>query len=319
VSRVVVTGAAGFIGSHLCDALLARGDEVLGVDSFTKYYAPARKRANLKAARKAGLEFMRIDLTRDELEPVVEGVDCVYHMAGQPGVRSSWGADFESYARHNVVATQRLLEASLHAGSPRFVFASSSSVYGDIGTQPARESDRLLPVSPYGLTKVACEELIDVYRRTHGVSAVSLRYFTVYGPRQRPEMAFARFIRSILAGAPLQVHGDGRQTRDFTFVADVVAATVAAADLGTEPAYNISGGASSTVFAAIEEIERLVGRRALIDFSPRARGDATRTGADLTATRRDLGYQPAVSLSDGLALQVGAALREPVEPIEAVT
>jgi nucleoside-diphosphate-sugar epimerase len=318
VSRVLVTGAAGFIGSHLCDALIARGDDVVGVDSFTKYYAPARKRANIKQARKAGLDFRRVDLTRGDLGSLVEGVDVVYHLAGQPGIRPSWGEEFELYARHNLGATQRLLEATLESGSPRFVFASSSSVYGHIGDTPARESDPLAPVSPYGLTKAACEALIDVYRRETGLSAVSLRYFTVYGPRQRPEMAFASFISSVLAGRPLRVHGDGRQVRDFTFVADVVAATIAAAERGIEPAYNVSGGATSTLFEAIEEIERLVGRRALIDFSPRARGDATRTGADLSAAMRDLAYQPSVALSDGLAQQIGAALREPVEPVEAV-
>jgi nucleoside-diphosphate-sugar epimerase len=319
MSRVLVTGAAGFIGSHLCDALLARGEEVVGVDSFVGYYAPARKRANIKHALKAGLDFKRLDLTRDDLGPVVDGADVIYHLAAQPGVRSSWGADFELYARHNLLATQRLLEATVQSGSPRFVFASSSSVYGHIGAKPAREIDRLAPVSPYGLTKVACEELIDVYRRENGLSAVSLRYFTAYGPRQRPEMAFAIFIRSLLAGTPLHVHGDGRQVRDFTFVADVVSATIAAAELGREAAYNISGGASSTLFGAIEEIERLVGRRALIDFSSRARGDAARTGADLTAAKRDLGYQPTVSLSDGLALQIAATLREQVESVETVT
>lgn len=318
MSRVLVTGAAGFIGSHLCDALIARGDAVVGVDSFTEYYSPARKRANLAGALATGLEFRRIDLTCDPLEPVLEGIDVVYHLAGQPGVRQSWGQDFDHYAHRNLVATQRLLEATLRSGSSRFVFASSSSVYGNIGRQPARESDRLAPVSPYGLTKAACEELVGVYRRVHGLSAVSLRYFTAYGPRQRPEMAFAAFIRSVLLGRPLRVLGDGRQTRDFTFVADVVAATLAAADLGTEPVYNISGGGSSTLLEAIEEIERLTGRRALIGFSPPARGDASRTSASLTAAKRDLGYQPAVSLREGLALQIRAAKNEPVEPAEAV-
>jgi UDP-glucuronate 4-epimerase len=318
VSRVLVTGAAGFIGSHLCDALIARGDSVVGVDSFTEYYSPARKRANLADALATGLEFRRVDLTSDPLEHVVEGIDVVYHLAGQPGVRPSWGEDFDLYARRNLVATQRLLEATLRAGNVRFVFASSSSVYGDIGEQPARESDRLAPVSPYGMTKAACEELVDVYRRVHGLSAVSLRYFTAYGPRQRPEMAFAAFIRSVLWGRPLSVLGDGCQVRDFTFVADVVAATIAAAELGTERAYNISGGASSTLLEAIEEIERLTERRALIGFSPPARGDASRTSADLTAASRDLGYRPAVSLREGLARQIGAAMDEPVEPVEAV-
>jgi nucleoside-diphosphate-sugar epimerase len=318
MSRALVTGAAGFIGSHLCDALIARGDRVLGVDSFTDYYSPARKRANLSDALTAGLEFRRIDLTCDTLEPVVDGIDVVYHLAGQPGVRASWGEDFNCYAHRNLVATQRLLEATLHSGSARFVFASSSSVYGNIEGRPAQESDRLAPVSPYGLTKAACEELIAVYRRVHGLSAVSLRYFTAYGPRQRPEMAIAAFIRSVLVGRPLQVLGDGRQVRDFTFVADVVAATIAAAELAPEAAYNISGGASSTLLEVIEEIEHLTGRRALIGFSPPARGDASRTSADLTAAGRDLGYQPAVSLREGLALQIRAAMDEPVEPVEAV-
>jgi nucleoside-diphosphate-sugar epimerase len=318
MSRVLVTGAAGFIGSHLCDALIARGDAVLGVDAFTEYYSPARKRANLSEALAAGLEFRRIDLTCDTLEPVVEGIDVVYHLAGQPGVRRSWGGDFDCYAQRNLVATQRLVEATIRSGSARFVFASSSSVYGNIDGQPAKESDQLAPVSPYGLTKVACEELIDVYRRVHGLSAVSLRYFTAYGPRQRPEMAIAAFIRSVLVGRPLQVLGDGRQVRDFTFVADVVAATIAAAELATDAAYNISGGASSTLLEVIEEIERLTGRRALIGFSPPARGDASRTSADLTAAGRDLGYRPTVSLREGLALQISAATDEPVEPVEAV-
>ena len=317
MSRALVTGAAGFIGSHLCGALLARGDDVVGVDSFTEYYSPARKRANLTEALAAGLEFRRVDLISDSLEPLVDGVDVVYHFAAQPGVRPSWGMDFEVYTQRNLVATQRLLEAMQHTDTPRLVFASSSSVYGHIGA-PAQESDPFAPVSPYGMTKVACEQLIDVYRREHGLSAVSLRYFTAYGPRQRPEMAFAAFIRAILLGKPLCVLGDGSQVRDFTYVGDVVAATIAAAELGAEPAYNISGGGSCTLLEAIEEIERLSGRRALMNFSPPARGDASRTSADLTVAGRDLGYRPTVSLQEGLALQIRAAMDEPVELIEAV-
>jgi nucleoside-diphosphate-sugar epimerase len=318
VSRVLVTGAAGFIGSHLCDALIARGDDVLGIDSFTEYYSPARKRANLSDALASGLQFRRIDLTSDILDSVVAGVDVVYHLAGQPGVRPSWGEDFDLYARRNLVATQRLLEATLRAGAGRFVLASSSSVYGNIGERPARESDPLAPVSPYGLTKAACEELVGVYRRVHGLSAVSLRYFTAYGPRQRPEMAFASFIRAVLSHRPVRVLGDGKQTRDFTYVADVVKATIAAAERGTEPAYNISGGTNSTVLEAIAEIERQAQRRALISFSPSARGDAYRTNADLTSARRDLAFTPGVSLREGLALQVRAAVQEPDELAEAV-
>jgi nucleoside-diphosphate-sugar epimerase len=318
VNRVLVTGAAGFVGSHLCEALLAGGEEVVAVDCFTEYYSASRKHANLSAALAAGVEFKRADLACDELDSLLRGVDVVYHLAGQPGVRPSWGEEFVLYAQRNLVATQRLLEATLRTGGARWVFASSSSVYGNIGDSPARESDKPTPVSPYGLTKAACEELIDVYRRAHGLSAVSLRYFTVYGPRQRPEMAFASFIRAVLRGSPLHVLGNGKQTRDFTFVTDAVAATIAAAKLGVEPVYNISGGASSTLLEAIAEIERLTGRRALVDFSDSARGDAYRTSADLTAARRDLAYAPAVSLPGGLALQVEAAMSEPLELAKAV-
>jgi nucleoside-diphosphate-sugar epimerase len=313
-----VTGAAGFIGSHLCETLLARGDRVRGVDSFSDYYDPARKQANLVDALVAGLEFRRLDLTRGDLDGVLEGVDVVFHLAARPGVRPSWSEEFELYARHNIVATQRLLEATQRAGAARFVLASSSSVYGNSGERLARESDRPAPVSPYGLTKAACEELVDVYRRVHGLSAVALRYFTVYGPRQRPEMAFASFIRAVLSDMPLRVLGDGRQTRDFTYVGDVVAATIAAADLGIEPVYNVSGGASSTLLEAISHIERLIGRRALSRFAPFARGDAHRTQADLTAAARDLSYRPEISLVEGLALQVEAAMREPLELEQAV-
>jgi nucleoside-diphosphate-sugar epimerase len=318
VSRCLVTGAAGFIGSHLCDALLARGDTVVGVDSFADNYDPARKHANLVGALAAGLEFSRLDLAEDALDTALEGVDVVYHLAAQPGVRPSWSEDFDLYARRNLVATQRLLEATFRAGGARFVLASSSSVYGNVGEEPARESDRLEPVSPYGLTKAACEELVGVYRRVHGLSAVSLRYFTVYGPRQRPDMAFASFIRAVLSGRPLDVLGDGSQMRAFTYVSDIVAATIAAAEIGAVPVYNVSGGTSSTLVEAIAHIERLTGRVALIRFSPSARGDAYRTTADLTAARRDLGYSPAVALGDGLALQVRAAQSEPAELAEAV-
>jgi nucleoside-diphosphate-sugar epimerase len=318
MSRVLVTGAAGFIGSHLCDALIARGDDVLGVDAFTENYSPARKRANLGDALAAGLEFRRADLSCDSLDPLLSGVDVVYHLAAQPGVRSSWGDDFAIYARRNLLATQRLLEATLRAGGARFVFASSSSVYGSTGGRPARESDRPAPVSPYGLTKAACEELVAVYRRVHGLSAVALRYFTAYGPRQRPDMALASFIRAALSGRPLRVLGDGNQTRAFTYVTDAVAATIAAAELGTEPTYNVSGGTSSTLLGAIAQIEELTGRPALISFSPPAHGDPNHTSADLTAARRDLGFEPRVSLRDGVELQIRAAMREPVEQAEAV-
>ena len=302
--RPMVTGAAGFIGSHLVDALLARGDQVVGVDAFTDYYDPARKRANIAAARDRGLRLVTGDLCHVELGSLLDGVDTVYHLAGQPGVRPSFGREFELYAQRNLVATQRLLEACLHRGVQRFVFASSSSVYGNTrGERVAEEAPRR-PASPYGLTKAACEDLLAVYRRDAGLSATSLRYFTVYGPRQRPEMAFATFIDRVLADAPIPVYGDGEQSRDFTYVEDVVAGTLAAADHGTATVYNLSGGSAATLREAIELIESLTGRRARLDRRPDARGDVRSTRADLTAAVRDLGYRPRVSLVEGLEAQL---------------
>ena len=302
--RAVVTGAAGFIGSHLVDALLARGDQVVGVDAFTDYYDPARKRANVAAARGRGLRLVTGDLCRLELDSLLEGVDVVYHLAGQPGVRPSFGREFELYAQRNLVATQRLLESCLHCGVGRFVFASSSSVYGNTQGERVGEDAPRRPASPYGLTKAACEDLIEVYRRDAGVSATSLRYFTVYGPRQRPEMAFATFIDRVLGDAPIPVYGDGEQSREFTYVDDVVAGTIAAAERGTAPIYNLSGGAAATLREAIEVIESLTGRTARLDRRPDARGDVRSTRADLAAAQRDLDYRPQVALADGLRAQV---------------
>ncbi len=310
MSRVVVTGAAGFIGSHLCEALLARGEDVVGIDCFTDYYDPARKQANLVSAREAGLRFVAADLALAALDPLLEGAEVVYHLAGQPGVRTSFGDDFAVYAARNLVATQRLLETMTRGGVPRLVFASSASVYGGTDGAPTTEDARRAPVSPYGLTKSAGEDLIDVYRRTAGLSATALRYFTVYGPRQRPEMAFAAFIESILGGRALPLFGDGTQSRDFTYVGDAVAATIAAAERGVRPAYNVSGGGSATILQTIELIDRLTGRPALLDRRPGARGDAPHTRADLTAARTDLDYRPETPLEAGLEYQVAAAVAD---------
>ena len=305
--RALVTGAAGFIGSHLCEALLALDVEVVGVDCFTDYYDPALKRANLVCAREAGLRFVEADISQASLEPLLEGATVVFHLAAQPGVRSSFGRDFRLYATRNIVATQRLLEAMAAVGVARLVFASSSSVYGGTTGLTTKEDTSRSPLSPYGLTKAACEDLIDVYRRTTGLSATALRYFTVYGPRQRPEMAFATFISSILEGRPLPVFGNGRQSRDFTYVDDAVAATIAAAKHGAREAYNVSGGSSATVLEVIAVIERLTGRRAMLDPRPSGRGDPTHTRADLRAAQADLGYRPATMLEAGLWQQVEAA------------
>jgi nucleoside-diphosphate-sugar epimerase len=307
--RCLVTGAAGFIGSHLCEALLARGDEVVGVDSFSEYYDPKLKRANLADALAMGLDFRAVDLIRDALDSLLARVDVVFHLAGQPGVRDSW-QEFSLYAERNLLATQHLLETCARTKPGRVVFASSSSVYGERNGKAAGETDPRAPVSPYGLSKAACEDLLDVYRRTAGLSMVALRYFTVYGPRQRPEMAFARFITRVLADEPVPIFGDGRQRRDFTYVDDAVAATVAAAAHGERPAYNVSGGASASVREAIAEIERIIGRKARVEFVDAARGDPRSTRADLSAVIRDLEYRPVTALRVGLERQIEAARRQ---------
>jgi nucleoside-diphosphate-sugar epimerase len=307
MSHVVVTGAAGFIGSHLCEELLARGEDVVGIDCLTDSYDPAQKRANVERARGAGLRFVEADLADAPLEPLLACARVVYHLAGQPGVRMSFGEHFALYARRNIVATQRVLETMALVGVPRLVFASSSSVYGGTNGKPTDEDTKRAAVSPSGLTKSACEDIIDLYRRTAGISATALRYFTVYGPRQRPEMAFATFVRSILEGQPLPLFGDGKQTRDFTYVGDAVAATIAAGERGDRAAYNVSGGGSATILESIALIERLTGLRARVDRLPEARGDTPHTRADLEAARTDLDYRPTVSLEAGLERQIAAA------------
>jgi UDP-glucose 4-epimerase len=242
--RVVVTGAAGFIGSHLTESLLADGHEVLGVDAFVDYYPRAQKEKNLAGPRaNPRFSFVEGRLQDLDLPALVAGAAQVYHLAAQAGVRASWGRDFDAYTEHNVLATQRLLEASLEAGVPRFVNASSSSVYGDAATLPLKEDAACRPLSPYGVTKLAAENLGLLYEKNHGLPVVSLRFFTVYGPRQRPDMAFHKFLKACRDGGTIRVYGDGRQTRDFTFIADIVAATRAAGDSGRPGCvYNVGGG-----------------------------------------------------------------------------
>ncbi|MGX6449925.1 NAD-dependent epimerase/dehydratase family protein, partial [Patulibacter sp. S7RM1-6] len=278
----VVTGCAGFIGSHLCEALLRDGWTVRGIDALTDYYAPARKRANLAGPRRSPrFAFRRADLARDRLGGLVADADAVFHLAAQPGVRGSFGDGFEAYARCNVVGTQRLLEAAAAAPAPpTVVYASSSSVYGDADVVPTLETAPRRPVSPYGMTKVATEDLADAYFRTTGLRVVGLRYFTVYGPRQRPDMAFSRFIAHALAGRPLVVHGDGRQVRDFTYVADAVAATVAAADRGMPGAvYNVGGGSPVALTRVVELLGRLLACPLPVERTGAARGEVRCTTA----------------------------------------
>jgi UDP-glucose 4-epimerase len=303
--RALVTGAAGFIGSHLTERLLDRGVPVVGVDCFTDYYARSVKESNLAPARKRpGFEFVEADLGGTDLARLLEGVTHVYHLAAQAGVRKSWGRDFGVYTAMNVDATQKLLEACLHRPIHRIVYASSSSVYGDHVPLPMREDAVLQPVSPYGVTKLAAEHLCHLYHENHGLPTVSLRYFTVYGPRQRPDMAFHRFIRATLAGRPIVLYGDGEQTRDFTFVDDAAAATMAAGDRGVPGrVYNIGGGSNVTVNDVIAMLGRVLGRPVRVERQPAQSGDMRHTYADTALARRDLGFAPTVTLEQGLAAE----------------
>jgi len=301
--KVVVTGAAGFIGSHLVERLLGEGHDVAGVDAFVDFYPRAAKEANLRAAR----DHRRFRLVEGRLQDIpldglLEGAGQVYHLAAQAGVRSSWGRDFQVYTDHNVLATQRLLEAAVQAGVPRLVYASSSSVYGDRAPLPLREDAACHPLSPYGVTKLAGEHLACVYERNHGLPVVSLRYFTVYGPRQRPDMAFHRFLSAARDGAPVQVFGDGKQTRDFTFVDDIVTATRRAGDSGRPGCvYNVGGGQRVSLEEVLRTIEEVTGRKLALTRDEAQKGDMRDTFADTTAAKRDLGFRSTVTLPEGLA------------------
>ena len=300
--KVVVTGAAGFIGSHLVDRLLSEGHEVTGVDAFVDFYPRAAKEQNLRAAR----DHRRFRLIEGEVQslPLVDlldGASQVYHLAAQAGVRSSWGREFAQYSNHNVLATQHLLEAAVDAGVPRLVYASSSSVYGS-AELPLREDAACHPLSPYGVTKLAAEHLACLYERNHGLPVVSLRYFTVYGPRQRPDMAFHRFLAAARDGAPVRVFGDGKQTRDFTYVDDIVTATRRAGDSGRPGCvYNVGGGQRLALEDVLRTIEQVTGRKLAITRDEAQKGDMRDTFADTTAAKRDLGFQPSVALPEGLA------------------
>ena len=302
----LVTGCAGFIGSHLTESLLADGHAVVGVDCFNDNYGRADKLHNLREAREwDDFDFVPVDLARGALEELVADADVVFHLAAEPGVRSSWGSRFDNYLRNNVLATQHLLEAARRWPEKRFVYASSSSVYGQAETLPTTEDVPPRPFSPYGVTKLAAEHLCGLYHGNHGVQAVRLRYFSVFGPRQRPDMAFNIFCRAAVAGEPIEVFGDGTQTRDFTYVSDVVAATRAAADAPEAPGgvFNIGGGSRVSVRRAIEIIEELAGRPLEARYAEMQLGDVRDTGADTSAAQRVLGFQPAMGVREGLAAQ----------------
>jgi len=303
----LVTGAAGFIGSTLVDSLLADRMNVRGVDCFTPYYDAVTKNANLAAARaNPAFELRTDDLRTCDIDPLVHDVDVVFHLAAQPGVRLSWDAGFETYDSCNVLATQRLLEASRRNGVKRFVYASSSSVYGNATRYPVSEDMLPRPHSPYGVTKLAAEHLCSLYAANYGLSTVSLRYFTVYGPRQRPDMAIHRLIESALDGTAFPLYGDGSHIRDFTFVGDIVAANRAAATADVDPGLvvNTCGGESTRMRDLIDAVAAAAGTDINIDRLPEQPGDVQRTGGDSSRAREQLGWTSTTSLSAGIAAQV---------------
>jgi len=305
--RALVTGAAGFIGSNLTERLVAEGHLVTAVDCLTAHYDPAQKRSNLDAlGRLPSCVIVEADLRTSELGPLLEGIDVVFHLSGQPGVRSSWDSGFPSYVEHNILVTQRLLEAVRVRPIERLVFASSSSVYGNAPTYPTSETDLPRPQSPYGVTKLAAEHLCTLYARTWGVPTVSLRYFTVFGPRQRPDMAIHRLIEAALSGEPFPLYGDGRQVRDFTFVQDVVEANLLAATGSVPPGsvVNIAGGSATTLMEVIDSVGELVGGRVNLDPYPAQPGDVERTGGSTELAAQLLGWEPRVPLHEGLASQL---------------
>jgi nucleoside-diphosphate-sugar epimerase len=300
--RCVVTGAAGFIGSHLCERLLALGHSVAGLDAFTPYYARAVKERNLTAARAhPDFSFHPLDLRSDPLDEALAGAAAVFHLAATPGLTQSW-TDFDAYLTTNVVATQRLLDALRGLSErPRLIYASTSSVYGLYAAGDEGLPTR--PASPYGITKLAGEQLCRAYADACGLEVVTLRYFSVYGPRQRPDMGYHRFIRALLTDQPITVCGDGRQVRGNTFVADCVEATVAA--LGAPPGetYNVGGGEPADVWDVLRRLEALAGRKAVVRQGPARAGDQRHTFADTARIRRHLGWQPRTPLDEGLARQ----------------
>jgi nucleoside-diphosphate-sugar epimerase len=306
----VVTGVAGFIGSHLATRLLAQAEDVIGLDCMTDYYDISLKRANLDGLLgHPRFRFEDLDLAQDELPAHLGDATCVYHLAAQPGVRKSWGGAFGTYVRNNIIATQRLLEAMRESGA-RMVFASSSSVYGDAERYPTPEDSTPQPISPYGVTKLCSEQLVMAYRRSAGLDARCVRYFTVYGPRQRPDMAFARFIAAARTGDAVEVYGDGQQVRDFTFVGDAVAATIQAGTV-TDPGeaiFNVGGGSRVTVREVLANLAEILGRRIDIRELPAQPGDVRETGADLRRAAAILGWRPEVSLDEGLRAQVAATI-----------
>lgn len=303
--RLLVTGAAGFIGAHVAKRLIADGHEVVGLDCFTDYYDPRLKERNVADLQ---AEVLRLDLVTDPLDEALEGVEGVFHLAAQPGVRASWGESFAVYTRQNLLATQRLFEAVVPRGL-RVVYSSSSSIYGDAESYPTTEDTVPRPRSPYGVTKLAAEHLARSYALNFGLDVVSLRYFTVYGPGQRPDMAFTRVVNALRDGAEFQLFGDGTQSRDVTYVEDAAAATALAMERAPSGAvYNVGGGTEASMNEALEILERVSGRTLDLRKVETAAGDVKRTAADTSRIRAELGWRPVVGIEEGLANQWESAL-----------
>ena len=304
--RALVTGAAGFVGSHLGEALVARGDSVVGVDCFTPYYDRTVKDVNASTLRSSGVELVEADLRTADVAALLDGIDVVYHQAGQPGVRPSWSSGFGEYVEHNVFVTQRLLEAARDRGVRRFVYASSSSVYGNQARYPTRESDLPAPYSPYGVTKLAAEHLCSLYAANWGLSTVSLRYFTVFGPRQRPDMAIHRLCEAALGRGRFSRFGDGSVVREFTYVDDIVAANLAAAEADVAPGtyLNVAGGSEIVLRDLIALVGDIAGVAVAIDEQPPMPGDSPRNGGAIDRAQALLGWSPQVPLRDGIAAQL---------------
>jgi len=300
--RCLVTGVAGFIGSHLAETLLKQGHQVTGIDCFTDYYSKELKKINLTNLKQnKNFNFKEADLFDLDLPLILKQTDWVFHLAAQAGVRASWGKNFEIYTQNNILATQKLLEASKDAKLKGFIYASSSSVYGDIHTLPTPEMVYLQPVSPYGVTKLAGEHLCYLYHKNFGIPIMALRYFTVYGPRQRPDMAFHRFLKAALLGEPIEIYGDGEQTRDFTYISDIINVHLTVMDhFHPGEVFNIGGGTQTSLKTALALISEITGHEIKIIYKSRQKGDVRHTAADITKAKNILGYKPQVGLSDGL-------------------
>ena len=304
--KCLVTGAAGFIGSHISDALIERGHEVVGIDCFTDYYGRDIKESNLASLRDSSrFRMVEADLLEYDLNRLLEGVEVIYHEAAQAGVRASWGQSFRIYTENNIRATQRLLEATRNLPLKRFVYASSSSIYGDAAELPVTETALPQPVSPYGVSKLAAEHLCHLYWVNYGVPTVALRYFTVYGPRQRPDMGFHKFIRALLGGDEIVIYGDGNQTRDFTFVSDAVTANLAC--IGAEVTgrvFNIGGGSRVSVNHVLDVLQKISGLKARLRYIEDQKGDVRDTHADTSRARDALGFRPSVTIEEGLRAEL---------------